>query len=445
MKKLLLLIAFLLVGSSWSLAQTEQSTAGPPNGLSEIEAYSIYLENYRSDTYKTALRYGRWIWKAMPEKIEGYSRFDLKKNLSRLISVYSGAAEQVEDPSLREAYVDTALMIFDKTFEKYPDDAINQYDWYIKRGRVIQTHSSVIDNASSRAAEGYYKAYQLRPEEFTKYGDGYYIKFMLQEFVADGKKDLALKIIKNTKPNAPQNLLSYYDKVREELFDSPEERITYLENQLKDSPDNEEILTKLRDLYQDQEMTKKAREVSEKLYKLNANYENTMAVADVSISDAEYDRAIKYLKEAMDKTSEDGQKAEIALKISSGYLNKEKLQSARRFARKASDYDSDWGKPYIQIADVYAQAVSQCTSDRKLTPEDKAVYWLVLDYLDKAEQVDPTTASEVERKYKSYEPVTPSQSEKFFWEPPLKDGEDFEIDSSLMKCYSWIGETTQVR
>ena len=138
-------------------------------------------------------------------------------------------------------------------------------------------------------------------------------------------------------------------------------------------------------------------------------------------------------------------KADIAIQISDAYLNSEELQNARKFAREALNYDSEWGKPYIQIADIYAQAVSQCTSDRKLTPKDKAVYWLVLDYLDRAENTDSSTSSEVERKYKSYQPVTPTKSEKFFWKPPLEEGDDFEINKDLMKCYGWINETTTVR
>jgi tetratricopeptide (TPR) repeat protein len=192
-------------------------------------------------------------------------------------------------------------------------------------------------------------------------------------------------------------------------------------------------------------MTEKSVEISQELYKLNSNYENTMAVAEDALGNANYKRAIKYLKEALSKTEEDEQKAEIALEISDAYLNMEELQNARRYAREAINYDGGWGDPYIQIADIYAQAVSQCSSNRKLTPKDKAVYWLVLDYLDEAEAVDQSTTNEVSRKYESYKPVTPSKSEKFFWKPPLEEGEDFEVNADLNECYGWINETTTVR
>lgn len=445
MKKLLLLVsAFILFGSSWALGQSETASASPPSGMSEVEAYSIYYENYRDDSYEGAIRFGRWIWKGMPESIEGYPRFDLKRQVGRLVTSYSKVAENKQDPSLKEAYVDTALMIFDKAFEKFTDEN-TRYDWYIRRGRLYQTHSSVLDNASLKAAEDYANAFKVNPEEFTTFGQGYYIKVLLQEYAGAGKKDEALAIMKQAEQHANEDLKSFFNDMRGKLFDSPKEQITFLEGRLEENPKNEEILNELRTLYQEQEMMQKATELSKRLYEVNPNYENTIAVAEDAISNANYNTAIKYLKEALDKASDDQQRAELALKISNAYMNSERLQQAREFANQAADYDSEWGKPYVKIADIYAQAVSQCTNNRKMDRKDKVVYWLVLDYLDQAKRIDPNTANEVERKYKPYSDVTPTAEEKFFWDPPLEEGDEFTIDSSLRDCYGWINETTTVR
>lgn len=445
MKKLVLLSALFLLSSSWSFAQTEKSSVEPPGGMPEIQAYSIFYENYKNDSYDKAIKFGRWIWQGMPETIEGYSRFDLERNIRRLITAYDNLAQEKQDPSVKEAYVDTALIIFDKAFEKFSDNTDAKYDFYIKRGRLLQTHSDLLDDASMRAAEDYYEAFQLKPEELTKRSSGYYVRRILNDFSSGGKKDQALAVIKEAEPYASEKLLNVFNEIREDLFDSPEERIAFLEGELEDNPEDEEILTQLRNAYQDEEMSSEAREISEKLYELNPSYDNVMAVAEAARNNANYDMSIKYFKEAMDKASDDKQKAEISLKISNAYLNQDELESARDFARQAIDYNNSWGDPYIQIADIYARAVNVCTDDRKLTPEDKAVYWLVLDYLDKAKEVDANTANEVDRKYESYKPVIPSKSEKFFWKPPLEEGEEFTIDSSLMDCYAWINETTTVR
>lgn len=442
MKKLLLIPALLLFSSSWSSAQ---SSVEPPGGMAEIEAYSIFLENLRNDSYESAIEFGRWIWVGMPETIENYPKFDLERNLERLIEAYGGRSEEIQDPTVREAYLDTALTIYDKVFEKYSADQIDYYDWHMNRGRFFQSHSDYIDNAMNKAAADYLEAFNLKPEEFTKNGEGYYMQVMIQNMVSNGEKDKVLALLKETESFAPTKLKNYYDKVRNQLFDSPEERITFLEGQLEDNPGDVEILTQLRELYRGQDMVDKAQKISQKLYDIDPTYENTMALADIAISNANYNTAIKFLKEAMSKTEENQQKAQIALKISNAYLNQDELQTAREFARDATEYDSEWGEPFIQIADIYAQAVSQCTSNRKLVEKDKTVYWLVLDYLDRARQVDSSTTSEVERKYKSYNPVTPTTEEKFFWNPPLEEGDEFVIDGSLMECYGWINETTAVR
>ncbi|TYP93492.1 hypothetical protein LX73_1196 [Fodinibius salinus] len=440
MKKLLLFL-FLIFSSSSLMAQNATS---PPDGMSEVGAYSLFLENYKSDSFEKAVKFGRWIWEGMPESIEGYSRFELKRNLRRLANSYSGYAEELEDPAMQEAYADTALQIYDQMFKKYSDKS-NHYSWYINRGRLYQTHSNVFDNASAKASENYYKAFELRPEEFTNYGDGYYIQVMLQEMIAQGKKDKALSVMKKAEPYASEKLKTTFNDKRNQLFESPGERITFLEGRLKENPKNQKVLSSLRDLYREQEMTKKERSVAEKLYKLNPSYGNTMALADFAVSNANHNMAIKYFNEAMDKAQSDKQKAEISIKISDAYLNSGRLRKAREYARSATDYDSDWGAPYIQIADIYARAVSKCAEGRKMERRDKTVYWLVLDYLDKAKRIDPNTTNEVERKYKSYSPVTPTNEEKFFWDPPLNSGDEFKIDGSLMECYEWINETTTVR
>lgn len=440
MKKLLIITALVLFSSSWSLAQQQEQ---PPGGMQELAAYSIFLENYKNESYDTAIKYGRWIWKNMPEQLKGYNKFDLERNLDRLIKSYGGAAENASDPAVKEAYVDTALMIFDKVFENYSEEQIDYYNWYLRKGRFYQTHADNINNASEKAGEEYQEAFELKPEAFTNLGDGYYVRVMLQSLISSGEKDLALSIIDEAEPYAEPELIDYFNEARNDLFENPEERITFLEGRLEEEPENTEILKQLRDIYEDQGMNDKLMEVNEKLYEINPSLENTQTLAEAALSNAEYDRAIRYLKEAIDKSDDNAQKAELALEISNAYENKEELQSARQFARQALKFNPDSGRPLVQIADIYAQAVNNCTSGRKMTREDKVVYWLVLDYLDKARSTDSSVANDVDRKYQAYEPVTPTTEEKFFkgWE----EGDNLEVDESIDQCYSWISETTTVR
>ncbi len=440
MKKLLVLTGILFLSSSVLQAQSEVS---PPDGLPEAAAYSIFYENYKNDNYASAIRYGRWIWRGMPETIQGYSRFNLETNLNRLVTVYSELANEKEDPSQRSAYLDTTQMIFEKVFTELDTSKYDQFNWHLDYGRYFQQNSDFIDNAMPQAAEQYQKAFDKNPEKFTNLADGYYVQVMIQQMSSDGKKDQALNYIDKAAPYAGEKLSSFFDSQRNQLFDSPEERITFLEGQMKNNPEDQEIISELRDLYEQQDMLDKAQELNRKLYDLDPSYKNTTALAQFAINNANYSNAIKYLKEALQKAPDDEAKARAAFNISDAYLNTGELQEARKYAQQAANLDSDWGRPYIQIASIYARAVNECTSGRKMTRDDKVVYWLVLDYLDRAKRVDSQVSSTVQRQYQSYQPVIPSTEEKFFkgWE----EGDEIAVDGSLNSCYSWIGETTTVR
>lgn len=440
MKKLLVLTGIIFMSST--VLQAQQSVS-PPDGLPEAAAYSIFYENYKNDSYESAIRYGRWIWMGMPKSIEGYSRFNLETNLERLVTVYSEFAKQQDDPSLRSAYLDTTDMIFGKVFESLEENNFEAYEWHFDRGRFYQENSDFIDNAMTKAAEEYQSAFELRPEEFTQMADGYYVQIMVQQIVSEDEKDLALSIIDQASPYAGDKLVSYFDNTRNQLFDSPEERIAFLKEQMTNNPEDTEILAELRDIYVQQDMRQEAQALNQKLYELDPSFENTRALADFAVNNANYNNAIKYLKEALQKAPNDEEKADIALELSDTYLNTSQLQEARRYARQASQLNSGWGRPYVQIASIYAQAVNECTSGRKMTRDDRVVYWLVLDYLDRAQQVDSQMANTVKRQYQSYEPVTPTTEDKFFkgWEV----GDTMNVDSSIDDCYGWIAETTTVR
>ena len=441
MKKLLVLTVILFLSSSAALQA--QSEVTPPDGLPEAAAYSIFYENYKNENYESAIRYGRWIWRGMPQTIEGYSRFELEKNLNRLVTSYSELAKEKEDPTLRSAYLDTTNMIFEKVFTELDSGQYDEFNWHLDRGRFFQENSNFIDNAMTKAAEEYQKAFDLNPEEFTKLADGYYVQVMVQQMSSEGMKDQALNYIDKASPYAGDKLSSFFDSQRNQLFDSPEERINFLEEQMQQNPEDVEIISELRDMYEQQDMQDKAQQLNEKLYEIDPSYENTVALAEFAVNNANTSNAVKYLKEALKKSPNDDERARTALKLSETYLNSGQLQDARRYAQQAANLDSDWGRPYIQIASIYAQAVGQCTSGRKMTRDDKVVYWLVLDYLDKARRVDSQVSNTVQRQYQSYQPVTPTTEEKFFkgWEK----GDKIAIDGTLNSCYSWVGETTTVR
>ena len=137
-------------------------------------------------------------------------------------------------------------------------------------------------------------------------------------------------------------------------------------------------------------------------------------------------------------------KKELNLDLADVYMSMEQLSTAKKYVTAAISIDSNYGLAYIKMATLYGQAVSKCTENRKLEAKDKVVYWLVVDYLQKAKRVDPSVSSTVSNQLPTYEAVTPSTEDKFFT-LGFEDGQKVKVDGDLVSCYSWINETTTVR
>ncbi len=425
-----------------SLTVTSQAQSEPPFGMSHLNAYSIFYDNFRTGNYDMALMYGRWMLEAKPREIQG-TRFTLDRHFERMIDVYVGMSEKQSDPSLRSAYLDTAQTVFNKAYETFSEDEIDMFRWKFREGRFFQEHSNQIRGGMDKAYEAYEEAFQLNPERLTEAADGYYVRILLRNYVSTGARDEALAMIDVLEPFAGSDVRDEISAARDQIFSSPEERIVFLESQLDEDPENEEVLFELASLHENQGNREQALEVAERLYEINPNYENTRKLADYASAEAQYESAIRYLKEAVDLAENDVTRRNTKLEIAENYQLLGNLRSARQYARAASQVDPNWGQPYLRMASIYAAAISHCTRNRTIDRDDRSIYWLVLDYLDKARENDPATASAVRRQYDTYTAVLPSTEDKFFrgWET----GQTIRVDESIDECYAWINETTTVR
>jgi tetratricopeptide (TPR) repeat protein len=434
--------------ASYAQTSTEDTMkVEPPHGLSELQAYYLFYSKFSKNKYKGALKYGRWILKDMPRKIKNYSAYDLPTNMDRFVTIYSKLAEDANDPTVKSAYVDTVNMIYDKVFNTFSEDEIDAYQWHINRGRFDQKYSDFIDDADAKTIDQYLKAFKLKPDKMTE-GKGYYLRVLLKDLVSKDtpeSKKQAMAIIKKVDGHVNnEKLEKYIDGVRKHLFTNPSQRIAYLQKKLKKNPKDEDALKKLRDLYKRQDKTQEVEKINEKLYQIDPNYQNAANLANYAIKNGNSDKAIKYLEKAQSQTDDQSKLKVIYLNLARAYMNKGTLTSARKYAKKAIHIDPDLGKAYILTADIYAKAVSKCTANRELDKSDRAVYWLVLDYLEKAKKVDPSVKSTADSQLESYRPAAPTKEDIFF-NSNWKKGKKIQINGSLNKCYSWINESTTVR
>lgn len=434
---------FITMLMSANILFAQDDPPEPPLGYAPHLIQSLFTEDHRNNDYENALQWGRYLVKAHPKEMPTFpGNYRGDRNFSRMIDIYSHMAGQTTDPSVRSAYLDSVQFMYDLVFEHFEDGEIDTYRWLQRRGRFFQENASHIDDGFGKAYNNYYAMFQMDPKRATESAGGYYVQITLTDLERSGEQEKALEMIEKAEPFASPDLLTFFEETRDALFSDPDERIVFLEERRQESPNDLDLLNELMDLYTQTNNEARAHEYAVKLYELNPAYDNIMRLADHALSNAEYETAIRYLRESINKTNDISKKRAAALQISDNYLNLRDLERARQYAQQALEYDSNWGQPYLKIAEIYGQAVRSCAGS-EMSRQDKVVYWLVLDYLDKARNVDQSTARSVNRLYSTYQAVTPTREEKFYagWD----SGDSIQVDGSLKSCYAWIDEETTVR
>lgn len=443
MKKLITLLGILFVSSPLIHAQANCNEE-PPSGLSPLAAYSIFYENYRSGDYEFALDYGRWMICAKPEKLEGNPRFSLLTQYERLATIYEEIGRGKEDPSEKTAYIDTAATILNEALELFGDDAKTRFDLTFDRGRFYQQNYNNIDDGLQKAYADYEQLFELDPERALNMGDGYYLRQALNNIIKQDRKEDAQAFIDNVKPHAKGDALEFIEEKQQEILGSPEEQIAYFSPLVKEDPENIDAWKALESAYESLDNREKLNEVKLKINELDPTYESALDLAEFARSNANYSNAVKYYKQALNRASDDAQKKDLYLRLADMHINLKQLSTAKNYVQHALAIDPNDGHAYIKMATIYGSAVTQCTEGRKLEAEDKVVYWLVIDYLNKAKNIDSSVSNTVNQQLSTYEAVAPNSEDKFF-KLNLENGQKITIDGSLRSCYSWINETTTVR
>ena len=172
---------------------------------------------------------------------------------------------------------------------------------------------------------------------------------------------------------------------------------------------------------------------AEALYEREPSAEAAFGLAKLFLTKVEYEKAITYYKQAIDKEEDPSKKADYLYQL--GYITNAHLkdpQKARTYALEAIKLKPDWGDPYILIGDAYAGS-KDCFTDEF---ERTTIYWAAVDQFSKALSVDAAVAEKANERINAYKNYFPDIETIFFYS--LKEGENYSVG-----C--WINETTKVR
>ena len=114
------------------------------------------------------------------------------------------------------------------------------------------------------------------------------------------------------------------------------------------------------------------------------------------------------------------------------FIKENNYQEAREMARKAIALDPELCDAYVLIGDIYVHS-SRSFSGTNL--EKSALFWVAVDYYNKARKYDDC-AADAASKASDYKKYFPNKEDAFM--EGLQDGQTYKVEG-------WVNETTTVR
>jgi tetratricopeptide (TPR) repeat protein len=148
----------------------------------------------------------------------------------------------------------------------------------------------------------------------------------------------------------------------------------------------------------------------------------------------DFEKAKEYYKQAMAQET-DQQKLKVYCYeyAATIFMKDNALQEARTYANKALAIDPTYCKALMLIAEIYASASHSFSNDAF---EKSTLFWLSVDYFNKAAKASEDCLTDASQKAAQYKQYFPNKEEGFF--KGLTEGQNYTVGG-------WVNETTKVR
>lgn len=437
MKKFFVLAFGICLFTGVVNAQTLDSKFGIDSAKT-IEQASIYSEFVKQKNYKDALPAWRYVFNNAP-------RFQLNTYV-RGEDIMMNMYMQTKNP----AYVDTLMMVYDQWIKYFGDHSRFGEGYTLGKKGFNLYRLKTNDVAAAKEAYGYlYKSYEMEgakthpltvkvtfavADDLLKKGeiskDDYvnlYMKFT--DYAEKGKANA-----KN--PDAYVDVKNTIDAL---FFNAGvadcETLASFLGPKFEKDPENLEVLKEVSSLLRRSECTDLPLfvQVAENLYKQEPTATAAYNLAIMFLKKQEFDKTESYLKEAIEKSDDNIDKADYYLRLAQISLSKKQLIEAKKNALEAIKLNPNLGAAYIIIGNAYAAYSKNYGEDDF---DHASVFWAAVDKFVKAKQVDPSVAEEANKLINAYSPHFPSKDEAFFRSV---------TSGTSVKIGDWINETTTAR
>ena len=359
------------------------------------------------------------------------------------VKIYQYLYSKASDSFRKESLFDSLMLIYDRRIEYFGEEAIvlgrkgvdiiryNQeayqeaYTAFSRSAELSQTGTSLnVVTGLIQTSSVMYKNELINTHTFLSH---YYTsKDILKHKRALGKSipsirraDMMVdKILEETKINDCKDLETFFiEKISENESDEDILKLS-IDMLTASGCDNTQFFA----------------DSNEKLMKLSPNADLAYEVAKYNLKNQNYPKAAEFLKLAIENEKKLSQKALYQHQLAILLLVKlSDPKEARYYGLLATESNPGWGEPFLVVASATIEGVKTCNVEAF---EKQAIYWLAVDYCNKAKSVDPKVSKKADDLISQYTSNFPNVEEIFF--RSLKEGDEYSFN-----C--WFEETTRVK
>jgi len=420
-------------------AQDESKYGSTPEEIQECKKnISLYREYRDQDLDDQALPYWRAAFNACPKSaktlyIDGAKFYG---------NILDGIYEDSTKLDVRNAYIDTLMLIYDKRMEHFNErgkvltyKANDLYKYDESRAEEAnamfkESMELMGNNTDAIAASKYYQTL------YGLYRDGKAEKSdLLVEYmpVLDILEFNIAKLEDDRKraryEKAKGNLDAFFVKIAEceDIFRILGERIAQSPNDIELNKKSLAVMNK-RDCTDDPLFL----EVAERVYADKPTAPAAYSIGKEKLKVQEFSDALKYFEEAAELCGDCIDLNKYYLRAGQTSVILGSASKARNFANKILASDARNGDALMLIGDAIAASAKSC-DDGKLG--SAGAYWLAVDYYQRAKAADSEIAAKANQKISGYKKYFPAKKDIFFH--GFDNGATYKVE-----CF---GESTTVR
>ena len=169
------------------------------------------------------------------------------------------------------------------------------------------------------------------------------------------------------------------------------------------------------------------------MYTLEPTYNSAYFLYKLYSSRGDVDNAVKYIEEAINSADSDvetdaGYYFELAAFCYKNGKSPKAIEAAQKAVEISDTYD---GKAYLLMGTVWGTV--PCSGNEI---EQRAKYWVAVDYMVKARNADPTLAEDANNYISQYSAYYPQTAEAFMYD--VTDGQSYTVSCGGMRANTTV-------